>query len=299
MDYCRILFTSGGPPVPTGPPAHGFHAIDLAGPGSLGGVETILTTTPGERYRVALAMGSSRKAGRSGSATLTVSADGQAATCFSETASPQSTWITFQPYDIRGTALHPHELNGVTAAPGQAVDFKAESWPLRRIVVTSPGGATRLLRVSWGPMPGAWHRELKELVSTPTRNPQPAADTLWVFRDEQHQRGEAALETVAGETGLRLAPETAFEFSHDQRRMELRLVVAQGGVVIKAGASGRSDLGPALNAPEVTYPAGAHVVRLLDSSHPADFEPQLGLVHLLLVSGEAIMTHVSTPFYEE
>ncbi len=206
--------------------------------------------------------------------------------------------IEFQPYDDAGAALPLFRLNRATSFYGETVAFTGTPRPIARVVVTTPGGRTRLLKICGGPVPTLFRRNVAELALTPTRNPQPMTDTLWTFKDGTGALATSTMRPVAGETGLELTAETLIEFAADQRAVELRIAVAEGGATLSVEARAAGG-GTFAILPATTYTPGVHLLVLDDVCRSGDCGYVVRNVLVKMSSGRAIVSRLGTPFLEE
>ena len=208
--------------------------------------------------------------------------------------------ITFEAYPVDGGEPLVQRLVRVTDVGGETVEFRSESRPIKRVVITTPGDRTRILKVCCGPIPRLFCREVATAVAPPLRNPQPVGgDTLWTFYNPDGALGTSALRTVGGETGLELTRETDIEFfAADQRRVEIRIVVEEPGATLSAVATTVGG-GSFAELPETAYPPGVHTLVLDDPCAPGDCGSTLHRVRLKLFLGKAIVTRLCTPFGEQ
>lgn len=208
--------------------------------------------------------------------------------------------IEFQAYDDLGAALPVYRLDRATSSYGETVIFTGSPRPIARVVVTSPAGKTRLMKICGGPVPESFCREVGDLTVVPTRNPQPVGDTVWTFYDGAHLPAASGLRSDAatGETGLDLTPETTIDFATDQLAADLRLVVDEGGATLSVEATAWGG-GTVRNLPGASYAAGVHILNLTDYCGTCGVGPRLRHVRLNVTEGHALVTRVYTPFREE
>ncbi len=206
--------------------------------------------------------------------------------------------IEFQAYDDLGAALPPYQLFRPTSNYGEAVTFTGASRPLARVVITTSGGLTRIMRIRAGPQPLPWGRDVAELAVRPLRPFQPVGDTLWTFLDAAGTGLMPVLRAEAGETGFELARTTQIAFATDHRAAELRLVVGEGGATVAVDAYA-VGLGGFASLPDTAYPAGVHLLKVDDFCSPIDCGATLRYVRLRLSAGRAIVSRVGTQFFEE
>ncbi|MBL9168531.1 MAG: HYR domain-containing protein [Verrucomicrobiales bacterium] len=207
--------------------------------------------------------------------------------------------IEFQPYDDLDTPLPPYRLNRVTATSGETVNFKSGLRGIRRIVITTPKGLTRILKICLGELPAPVCRDAASLAARPLRNPQPVGDTVWTFRNASGDLATSAILTdpSGSEAGLELTADTAIEFATDQHAVELRLLVAEGAATLSAEATtlgGRN----AAKLPEAIYASGVHSLTLTDYCTIGCGE-NIRRVRLKLSNGKASVSRVCTPTKRE
>src|SRR5262249_19507366 len=129
--------------------------------------------------------------------------------------------IDFQPYDDLDTPYPSYHLDRTTSNFGETAVFTGNPRPISRLVVTSPAGKTRLLKISEGPVPVQFCRDIAVFATRPMQNPEPVGDTLLTCYDAAQTPVPSTLRTNATmEVGLNLSAEMVIDFAADQLYVE-------------------------------------------------------------------------------